>query len=49
MRWPNYGYNATYAIATSLDPRYKDCGFDDAEAAMQGKSIVLKEMVMQLQ
>jgi len=48
-RWPNYEYNVTYAIATSLDPRYKDCGFDDADAAMQGKSMVLKEMVTQLQ
>jgi hypothetical protein len=28
-RWPNYEKNPIYAISTLVDPRYKDCGFDD--------------------
>lgn len=43
-RWPNYEYNVTYAIATSVDPRYKDCGFEDPGAIAQARSMILKEM-----
>lgn len=43
-RWPNYEYNVTYAIATCIDPRYKDCGFDDHGAIAQARGLILKEM-----
>jgi len=46
-RWSTYEYIKyiiTQAIAASLGPRYKDCGFDDAEAALQVRR-VSKEMV----
>lgn len=43
-RWPRYETNSMYAIATMIDPRYKDCGFTDNSAAAYGRSLVLQEM-----
>lgn len=43
-RWPRYETNSLYAIATTVDPRYKDCGFSDNSAAAYGRSLVLHEM-----
>jgi hypothetical protein len=28
-RWPEYEANQLYAVSTTVDPRYKDCGFSD--------------------
>jgi len=36
-RWPNYEQSELYAASTLLDPRYKDCAFLDAGAAVLAK------------
>jgi hypothetical protein len=46
-RWPSYEFNTAYAIATIIDPRYKDCGFQDPEAIVEARRMVLKEMASQ--
>jgi hypothetical protein len=43
-RWPSYEYNTTYAIATVVDPRYKDCGFNNSAAAANAEELVVNEM-----
>lgn len=43
-RWPNYESIVTYAIATLVDPRYKDCAFEDPEAVAEARRMVLREM-----
>jgi hypothetical protein len=44
-RWPKYEANNLYAVATTVDPRYKDCGFSDASFAAIARTMVLREMV----
>jgi hypothetical protein len=44
MRWPSYEFNVTYSVATMIDPRYKDCGFEDQQAVAEARRNVLKEM-----
>lgn len=48
-RWPRYETTALYAIATLVDPRYKDCGFDDETAAAYANNLVLTEMMTNLE
>lgn len=45
-RWPNYETKSVYAVSTIVDPRYKDCGFEDTSASDYAKSLVLKEMML---
>jgi hypothetical protein len=44
-RWPQYETNHVYAIATMVDPRYKDCGFNDDSNSTVARSLVLNEMM----
>jgi hypothetical protein len=44
-RWPKYEANNLYAVATTVDPLYKDCGFSDASFAAIALTMVLREMV----
>jgi len=32
-RWPEYEANQLYAVSTTVDPRYKDCGLSDQSCA----------------
>jgi len=44
-RWPHYENISIYAISTLLDPRYKDCGFNDTHAAAGARHLVLTAMI----
>jgi hypothetical protein len=44
-RWPKYEANNLYAVAATVDPRYKDCGFSDTSFAAIARTMVLREMV----
>lgn len=46
QRWTNYEYNSVYAITTLLDPRFKDCGFEDDVASAQGRRKIITEMIL---
>lgn len=47
-RWPNYESKPIYAMSTLVDPRYKDCGFDDSSAADGARCQVLTAMLRNL-
>jgi hypothetical protein len=47
-RWPGYETKPVYAASTILDPRYKDCGFNEASAASYGRDLVLREMILDM-
>ena len=47
-RWPGYETKPVYAASTILDPRYKDCGFNEASAAAYGRDLVLREMILDM-
>jgi hypothetical protein len=44
-RWQEYESKPVLAIATLVDPRYKDCGFADVAAAAHGRNLLLQEMI----
>lgn len=44
QRWPDFESKPVFAVATTVDPRYKDCGFDDMDAASAARNFVLTEM-----
>lgn len=46
VRWPSYEFNVPYSVATMIDPRYKDCGFEDQQAVAEARRNVLKEMAV---
>lgn len=48
-RWPGYETKPVYAIATLVDPRYKDCGFHDESAVAYASNLVLTEMTNNVQ
>jgi hypothetical protein len=43
-RWSGYESNRLYAVATLVDPRYKDCGFSEESSAAMARILVLNEM-----
>jgi len=45
QRWPYYEEHPILAIATIVDPRYKNCGFEDAVTAVKAKDLVFLEMI----
>jgi hypothetical protein len=45
-RWPQYEFNNVYAIATIVDPRYKDCGFSDDSVSSAARNLVHREMMI---
>jgi zinc finger BED domain-containing protein 1 (E3 SUMO-protein ligase ZBED1) len=47
-RWPGYETKPVYAASTILDPRYKDCGFNEASAAAYSRYVVLREMIAEM-
>lgn len=40
-RWSHYERTPLYAIATLLDPMYKDCAFMDDQAARLGRTYIV--------
>jgi hypothetical protein len=46
--WLNYETKPLYAMATLVDPRYKECGFNDTSATAYAIDLVLTEMMTNL-